>query len=110
MIQQEETPRGILSPADRQYLTGQKELSQGTERNTRQRIRERIRNSLFDAQLLWELLPDNDLEQTFYPNNRHERNRIRSSAQYALSLLFLGLWINRDPLQKKFDVTKEDLE
>ena len=103
MTEQEERPRGILSPADRQYLTGQKELSQGAERNTRQRIRERIRNSLFDAQLLWELLPDNDLEQTFYPDDRNERHRIRSSAQYALSLLFLGLWMNRDPHQERLE-------
>lgn len=103
MTQQKERSRGILSPADRQYLTGQKELSQGAERNTRQRIRERIRNSLFDAQLLWELLPDNDLEQIFYPDDREERHQIRSSSQYALSFVFLGMWMNRDPHQGRLE-------
>jgi hypothetical protein len=103
MTQQEERPRGILSPADRQYLVGEKELSQGAERNTRQRIRERIQNSLFDARLLWEFLPENDLEQIFYPDDTDERHRIRSSSQYALSFLFLGLWLNRDPHQERLE-------
>ncbi|WP_276259711.1 hypothetical protein [Haloglomus litoreum] len=103
MTTQQERPRGILTPDDRAYLAGQKDLSDGAERNTRQRIRERIRNSLFDARLLWEFLPENDLEQTFYPDDEDERHRIRSSSQYALSLLILGLWMNRDPHPERLE-------
>lgn len=58
---------------------------------------------MFDARLLWEFLHENDLEQTFHPDDEDERHRIRSSSQYALSLLVLGLWMNRDPYPERLE-------
>lgn len=96
-------PRGILSPADRAYLRGEKELSQSAERNTRQRIRERIRAGVSDFELLWGLLADRDLEQVFYPDDEEERQAIRSAAQQSLSFMLLGLWTNRDPHEGRLE-------
>lgn len=93
----EQRTRGILSPADREYLRGEKNLSSGAERNTRQRIRERVQEGLADFHLLWNLLPDRDLEQIFYPEDRDRRQDIRSSSHQAFAFLLLGLWTNRDP-------------
>lgn len=93
----EARPRGILSSADREYLRGERDLSGSAERNTRQRIRERIQAGLADFELLWSLLPDHDLEQVFYPDDSRERQRIRSWSQQALAVILLGLWMNRDP-------------
>lgn len=94
---QETTPRGILTHEDREFLAGQKELSQGSKRNTRLRIRKRVRQSLTDFKLLWYCLPDKDLELIFNPDDKNERQNIRSSTHYAFAFLLLGLWANRDP-------------
>lgn len=62
----DERSRGILSPADRAYLRGESELASAqSERNTRARIRTRIRDSLLDFELLVEHLSDRDRELIF---------------------------------------------
>lgn len=59
--------RGILTPADRRVLVGEAEFKPGSnsERKARQRIRERIRNSVLDYYLLLNYLEDRDLAQAF---------------------------------------------
>ncbi|MFC4988754.1 hypothetical protein [Saliphagus infecundisoli] len=53
--------RGILTPSDRAYLRGEYEPgSVQSERNTRERIRERVFESLRDFELLIEHLPERD--------------------------------------------------
>lgn len=58
--------RGMLSPADRAYLSGASSLASAqSERNTRARIRNRIHDSLLDFELLIEHLSDRDRELVF---------------------------------------------
>lgn len=93
----EERPRGILTPDDRQFLRGEKDLSDSAERNARQRIRDRVQASLMDFELLWTCLPDRDLQLLFAPDDEQNPQNLRSCAHYAIAFLRLGLWTNEDP-------------
>ncbi|SDF75960.1 hypothetical protein SAMN04488067_10856 [Halorubrum xinjiangense] len=58
--------RGILSPADREYLRGEREFSGAqAERNARARIRDRVFAATFDLELLVDALSDRDRELVF---------------------------------------------
>jgi len=58
--------RGVLSPADREFLRGDRELSSvQAERNARARIRERVYDALLDFEVLVEHLDDRDGELVF---------------------------------------------
>jgi hypothetical protein len=46
-----ERDRGIFTTADREYLLGERELSEQAERNTRYRIRDRLKNGIYDFSL-----------------------------------------------------------
>jgi len=46
-----ERDRGIFTTADREYLLGERELSDQAERNTRHRIRNRLQNGIYDLGL-----------------------------------------------------------
>lgn len=49
-------PRGILTPADREFLYGDRELSEGAEFNTHRRIRKRVCNAILDFhEVFWRL-------------------------------------------------------
>lgn len=62
----EERERGILSPADRAYLRGEREYaSVQSERNTRARIRDRVFETMRDFELLVEALPKRDRKLVF---------------------------------------------
>lgn len=55
--------RGVLTTDDRDYLTGRKNLQSGSERNTRSRIRDRVRNSVYDFEYLTSDLEERDVAQ-----------------------------------------------
>lgn len=55
--------RGILTTDDRDYLSGRKDLKSGSERNARNRIRDRTRNGLYDFAYLHRHLASDDLAQ-----------------------------------------------
>jgi hypothetical protein len=58
--------RGILTPADRDYLRGDSDpASVQSERNTRARIRDRVFDATLDFELLVEGLDDHDRELVF---------------------------------------------
>jgi hypothetical protein len=59
--------RGILSPADREYLwsEGANLSSEQSRRNTRRRIRNRIRNAIIDFDLITRLLDEEDRDLVF---------------------------------------------
>lgn len=58
--------RGILSPADREYLHGRKEdLTEQSKRDTRYRIRKRVENGIYDMALLAKNLDPDDRKQIF---------------------------------------------
>jgi hypothetical protein len=54
--------RGILTQADREYLLGEKDLKSQSEREARQRIRDRLENALLDISLLNHRISENDRE------------------------------------------------
>jgi hypothetical protein len=59
--------RGVLTPADRRYLLGEADIEPKStiERQTRERIRNRLANSVLDLALLYAHLEDRDLRQVF---------------------------------------------
>lgn len=61
MSEADERERGILSQADREYLDGHKELSEQGERDTRYRIRKRVKNAILDFPTVGQL-SENDIE------------------------------------------------
>jgi hypothetical protein len=95
--------RGILSEADREFLMGEKDLTEGAERNTRQRIRDRLKTALEDFRLLWNTLPERELELVFNPDDEEEQEWIRSASHYVIAFIWLGLWANRDPHEERIE-------
>lgn len=62
----DDRPRGLLSPADRQYLLGTREMThEQSKRNAEARIRERVRQGVLDFGLLVHALPEKDRKQVF---------------------------------------------
>jgi len=57
--------RGILTKDDREFLLGQKKLSEGGSYNRRRFIRDRLYHALLDFRLLYEFMPDRDRERVF---------------------------------------------
>jgi hypothetical protein len=79
-------PRGILTKEDRRYLVGEKEVSDQAERDTRYRIRERVKNSLADFELLLNLR-DEDRETVFNDLDSHGFSFVVD----ALAFLYRGV-------------------
>ncbi|WP_436345699.1 hypothetical protein [Natronorubrum sp. FCH18a] len=66
--------RGVLSPADRAYLLGEREMSHDqSKRNAEARIRRRIRAAALDFVLLLHTLPEKDRKQIFERTTTDER-------------------------------------
>lgn len=57
--------RGILTPDDEAFLLGETENDPATNRDTRYRIRNRLRRGLLDLDLLYEHLPARDRSRIF---------------------------------------------
>jgi len=82
-------PRGILSPTDRDYLSGLKEYAQPqTDANRRQDIRERVKNGLKDFVLLWMLLEREEREKIFDDLGEEETDEV---IEFMLAFAHLGL-------------------
>lgn len=59
-------PRGILSPADREYLLGEAEMAhEQSRRNAEARIRQRVTDAVLDFGLLVHALSEKDRRQIF---------------------------------------------
>lgn len=62
----DDRPRGILSPADREFLRGEKEKYSRQARYKRERdIRERLLNALLDLPVIFELLPSEERQKVY---------------------------------------------
>lgn len=59
----DDAPASVLTPTQREYLTGQKEPSEASERAMRHRIRERLVPAMLDFELLARNLPEEELEK-----------------------------------------------
>jgi hypothetical protein len=62
-------PRGVLTPADREFLRGEREGTEGSRYNIRRRIRQRIADAILDFSLLFDGLPKRDVEQLIDPED-----------------------------------------
>jgi hypothetical protein len=90
--EEKDRDRGILSPADREFLlTGGDNLaSEQSRRNTRRRIRNRIQNAIIDFDLITRFLDDEDKRLVFEEDD--EWGPAFTSGQKAMvELLYNGL-------------------
>lgn len=95
-------PRGVLSPADRAYLTGEADLaSDQSEYDARYRIRERIRHALLDFELLFEHLTAQDRKQVFSPDP-DEHEAFTEGFVSAVGFLYLGAGDYSPPRENLF--------
>jgi hypothetical protein len=87
MMTSPDRDRGILTRDDRDYLTGRKNLTDGSERNARQRIRDRTRNALYDLEYLTAELDDRDVTQLVVDNGEPDKG-IFNAAEDLIAFAF----------------------
>ncbi len=85
--------RGMLSPADREFLRGEAEFSSvQAERNARARIRNRVYESTYDFELLVEQLSERDRKLVFEKRLGESDGREAYDALVsALAFLYRGI-------------------
>lgn len=82
--------RGFLTADDRAYLKGDKEYtSEGTEFNTRRRIRRRARQGFVDFALLFRHMNENDRKQVF-KNDQGIRPDLGDPIRDTIAFIFEG--------------------
>lgn len=79
--------RGILTKDDRYYFNGEKNYRAGSERNTRQRIRDRTRNALYDFEFLSTELASNDVSQLATEDGT-ANDQLFEAAEHTIAFLF----------------------
>jgi len=81
--------RGILSPADRAYLLGEREMSHDqSKRNAEARIRRRIHAAALDFDLLLHTLPEKDRKQIFEQTTTDEA--LLDGLRAMIAFVYLG--------------------
>lgn len=103
----EETPewlsinrdRGILTKEDRKFLIGAKDLSDQAKRNARYRVRQRLINSLYDFNLIYESLGDGDLEKVIERVSNSDLEKGGLTMTNILSTLYYGTIIKNDSVE-----------
>lgn len=88
---------GLLTYADREYLLGQKEVDEGAEAQSRQRMRDRVRNGLLDFELLFLSMSKRDINIIFddvsdppWPSES-DISEVYRGAEYALAFIYHGI-------------------
>ncbi|ELZ03365.1 hypothetical protein [Natrialba asiatica] len=82
--------RGVLSPADRAYLLGEREMSHDqSKRNAEARIRRRIRAAVLDFDLFLHTLAEKDRRQVF--EGVATDGALRDGLRAMLAFAYLGL-------------------
>lgn len=82
--------RGVLTPADRAYLLGQREMSHDqSRRNAEARIRNRVHQAALDFDLLLHALPEKDREQLF--ERTHHDDEFLDGLRAMVAFLYVGL-------------------
>lgn len=79
--------RGVLTTDDRDYLSGRKNLQPDSERNARKRIRDRVRNSLYDFDYLTADFEDRDVTQ-LVADAEGTNEQIFDAAEDVIAFLF----------------------
>ena len=81
--------RGMLSPADRAYLLGEREMGhEQSKRNAEARIRRRIHAAVLDFDLLLHTLPEKDRKQLFERTTTDEA--FLDGLRALVAFLYLG--------------------
>jgi len=81
--------RGVLSPADRAYLLGEREMNhEQSKRNAEARIRRRIHAATLDFDLLLHTLPEKDRKQVFERTTTDEA--FLDGLRAMLAFVYLG--------------------
>ena len=81
--------RGVLSPADRAYLLGEREMGhEQSKRNAEARIRRRIHAAVLDFDLLLHTLPEKDRKQLFERTTTDEA--FLDGLRALVAFLYLG--------------------
>lgn len=82
--------RGVLSPADRAYLLGEREMSHDqSKRNAEARIRRRIRAGLLDFDLFLHTLSEKDRRQVFEESASDDG--LSEAVRAMVAFTYLGL-------------------
>jgi hypothetical protein len=104
--------RGVLTKADREYLTGQSDIETGShgERRARERIRNRTKNALMDFGLMFEHLEDRDIEQIFMPENNAQSANQAEMLALAFFLDGIGIQAHMGPGKMNTSTTKRIFE
>lgn len=79
--------RGILTTDDRDYLTGRKTMQPDSERNARKRIRDRVRNGLYDFEYLTANLEERDVTQ-LVTDEDEPNEQLFAAAEDVIAFLF----------------------
>lgn len=79
--------RGVLSTDDRDYLSGRKNLETGSERNARKRIRDRVKNGLYDFDYLTTNLEERDVTQ-LVSDDGEANEQVFEAAEDVIAFLF----------------------
>ena len=87
-LDDDERPRGVLSPDERRELYTTNLTEQSADDELRTQLRERLENSLHDLRALAERLPDEDLGRVFGDD---EMSRMTGAATDVVALCWLGL-------------------
>ncbi|UIP01428.1 hypothetical protein Hbl1158_16090 (plasmid) [Halobaculum sp. CBA1158] len=83
-------PRGILTPSDRDFLTGRKtDYTDHSKKQKRNRIRRRVRNAILDFSILFEYMEERDRETVFDPDDE-DRDAYTQGITDMLAFLHLG--------------------
>ncbi len=81
--------RGVLSPADREFLLGERELShEQSRRNAEARIRNRIEDAILDFDLLLHTLSKKDRRQVF--DDVHTDDAFLDGLRAMLAFTYIG--------------------
>jgi len=84
----EERPRRMLTEADRRYLRGEEQFdNENTENSKRHRIRQRIRNAIFDFSVAHGGLERSDVGMIY---DVEEEDALRDAMIDAIAFLYLG--------------------
>lgn len=94
------TQTGLLTSTERETLTDP-EADESRRNDIREDATNRLRETLYDVEVLYLTLRDSDLESVFCPDDEAELSAIRHSTQYALALLVLGMLLNDDMVEMR---------
>lgn len=99
-------PAALLTPTNREYLRGEKELDGAAERALRSRIRKRIQAGLRDFSIILDRLADDDLDKVFSESvetRGGSQMPISDTISRVIAVLYLGLPRGDDDPRKPDD-------